>query len=556
MSLLDLPEDLTRHIAGWLSQTSLLNLAHTSRAMYTAIVPELYRHVLIDSSKRVFDEEQDAIYGGSGRQPVVIRSLFALTRFFKTLVLHPEFGRHLQRLHARTDFPDMPQCELSRFLEIIFPSLTNLLMLEWYAKECLLDAALLPLLPAFYRLQTLCGNLFISENFLKFPASSRLRELDVSNFTSHKMLAKIDLEQYPELRSLKIARAMFKVNQSAVVLAKHFNSLDNKAPASHLLPLFASVKHQIHLKSLTLSDIPLKLGDANILINSVNLCGLELFSLVNCLEWFPTEISHPGTVTIRRRTLPSQTFFKILEPYFNNLKLLHYDVCNNVCEDASVFSSLARFTNLKELGVCMHSFRRNGAIDLTPYINKLQPLAAKLERLEISFLFSGSPYGPMCPATSQTAHLKSLVALSNFKALKVLGIPVIMKQLPDLAETWTDSALEVLRLAVTDQLERPSACNDCSLRPVYDVYNSACLVSQEFFTCPTSFSSIVVDSNEQRYWNHALQCREKLLRLQYVRFDFKLLSLLFSCRTPDHIELKDGSFLNHYETLMHGIINR
>lgn len=521
------------------------------------MTPELYHHVLIDSSKRVFDEELDLLCldGRGRRNPVVIRSLFALSRFFKTLMLHPEYGRYLQQLRASETFPDMPQCELNRFLELISPSLTNLMVLEWYAQECPLNAQILHLLPSISRLHTLCGNFIMPDYFFRWPAASRLRELDVSNFTSPKALAQIDLAQYPELRSLKVARCSSSINTLvAVSSAKNYSSLDTLAPTSYLGPLLNLLRTRIRLKSLKLADLPVSCADADLVVNSICLSELELFSLVNCTEWFvPTEVSLPGTVAIRRGTPPSRTFFKRLSPHLSNLVLLHYDVSNNFCDNASIFGSLAQFTKLKKLAVRIHLYRSNGAVDLTPYINKIHRHATTLEHLDISCTLSDSPSGPVCPIQSQAAHVKLLVALSSFTKLKSLSLPVIAKQLPELAESWTNSELRVLRLAVTDQsLERLSTCNDCTFRPIYDVYNSACLVSQEFFACPTSFSSEVVDSNDQRYLTHTMRFRELLPHLAYVRFDFKLLSLLFNCRSTGQIELKDGSFLNQYESLVDG----
>ncbi|WPK23577.1 hypothetical protein PUMCH_000818 [Australozyma saopauloensis] len=561
MSLLDFPDELLLKVASLLPQKSLLNLSFTCRSIHTIVTPDLYLNVLINSSKRVFDEEFDIktkSFGCDLRPPVVIRSLFALSRFFKNLALNSRYASALRRLEVQGSFPDVPQHDLDCSLQAVFPLLVNLVVLRWYCENSPLDASLLNLLPSAESLQVLGGN-FMFNSFSSVPSESRIRILDVSNFGTSDVVAGIHLAHCPRLTSLKIARLPSKPNNALsekssspnVVNLSDSYSGGNKG-LSYVSALFLpKPSFALQLEELTLADISISAMDAELLSNSINLTLLKSFAIYNCVEM--VDLEHQTSHRVIRRTLPTNTFFKKIVSYLANLKLLVYDVKNNYCEDSSIFGSIAQIHALEELSMRMHLYRQNGKVDLTPFINKLQKHSASLERLELFCDFSEMPNGPLCSVFSQPVHIRSLVSLSNFTKLRILAIPIVQEQLLVLFESLPCESATILRLAVTDQqsFSSFSSCNSCTNGAMYEVYNSVCLVSQEFFSCPSTFGSKIVETGEQIYMDHANRYKEVAKRLEYVRFDFKSQSLLFDCRFPNKVITKDAIYLDHYDNLTH-----
>lgn len=549
-----LPDEILRKVAHSLPQKSLLKLAYASKRMFAIIIPELYQHVLVDSSNRVFDASQGLglveEHSPTGRPPVVVRSLYALTRFFRNLMLYPIYGGYLQYFELRR-LPDIPQYELDYFLEGIFPSLSNLVLLKCYSEQAPLNLKHLLLLPNFERLSILCGNfMFEDPDSATIPAASSLRHLDISNFGSYKVLRNIDTKDFSRLETLKLARLLSRSKPSLTILTSTDMFRDSRyyCPADYLLSFFNSILNPLTLRALTLSDLTLSLLDVKILSNSVNLASLVLLSLVNCLELFESDQSYSGDIQIVQRTLIADSFFRLLSQNLKSLQLLHYDLRNNFCEDFTVFSSICQIQSLKQLTVCLYLRRRRDPVDLSLFVNYLQPRATALERLDLACKVI-EPNGPIFLGQRQVVYIKSLRALASFYNLRILSIPVTKDQLHEVGDVLPEK-VKVLRLGVTDQLRlSTSSCHGCNNEIAYNVYNSTCLISHEYFSCPISFSAEVKDTYDRRYLRISDRYRKQKKNLEFVRFDFKILSMLFDCRRL-RIELKDPLFLHQFDALV------
>lgn len=566
MQLQNLPDELLRKITLFLPQRSLLSLGYSCKSLNALVIPELYLHVLINSTKRNFRDDDseilDCLFEGT-RPPIIIRSLYSLVLYFKNL-LNLGYAKYVESFEVNGTLPDIPIHDLDHFIRIIFPLLRKLRVMKWYDEDWPLDAEHLMLLPKYEQLKTLCGNFLFSNSASTLSLFSGLRHLDVSNFISHKALSTLNLDKFDNLTTFKIARFPSKSNlrfaeapQNSLVRAATSYECPGSYPSSYLSALFTHIKGPItNLSSLTLSDLSLFSSDASILALSVDLSLLQLLSIVNCYEVIECDNLPSHAVQVFRRTAPSNSFFRILAPHLSNIQLLHYDVKNNFCEDASIFSLLSEASSLKQLAIKMYLYRSNLIADLTPHLNKLQSLASTLERLEIMCDSIDIPSGPSCPRLSSAAHVRSLVAILSFTKLKVLTIPVINKQLPSIGDHLVKlERLKVLRLIVTDQpdFESPS-CNDCTANRVYDIYTTTCLISQDYFSCPTTFTSKIQEINTSKYVSHARNYCNSLAPIQFVRYDFKHLSLLMDCRNPDTIKPREGMLLDQFDAVVHNCL--
>ncbi|RKP31762.1 hypothetical protein METBISCDRAFT_26244 [Metschnikowia bicuspidata] len=465
----------------------------------------ILRNVVVDASKRVcgYLEEMCHVHIAGILPAVVIRSLFAPTRFFKNLFHFPELGGHVWRLAVEGLFPDIVQYELDLFLRHVLPCLASIQVFRWYTDQRPLSTECLLVLPHHARrhgwqlcLQCACFRLHAS------------LMLDLSNFGSDKALAHVDLNLFPAPQRVKVVRYALRTSlpfadvtlANVIRSANAFKCRGIDASLSYIEPLFAPS------------------SDADILLRAVHISSLRQLAIVNCMEL--------GLDT------PAHVLLKKLEPALSHLLLLHYDVRTD-CRDDSLFSCLSHCTRLQLLVVSLHLHRQNGVVDFTTHMKKTQALSASLLRLELSADFAESQHRPSCNACSQAVCVKSLVALSCLIQLRVLSLPVVLAQLQHLAELLEPlSRLAVLRVTVTTSARQKAL-------------HSACLIVQEYFTCPSTFSSAVLDSNEQKYLALATQYRLRLPNLAFVSFDFKMHSLIFDCRFHPKVALKDSTFLDH-----------
>lgn len=562
----DLPDEVICNVILFLPQRALLSLGYSCKSLYALVIPELYLHVLINSSKQNFRDDDSELLEGlceGKRPPVIIRSLYSLTRYFKNL-LYLDYTKYVKSFEVKGSLPDIAIHDLDFFISLIFPHLQKLQVLRWYDEERPLNADHLALLPSYDQLKVIGGNFTFTNSKLAVSPASELRCLDVSNFVSHNALSNLDLRKFESLNHLKVARFPSKSNfpfaeipQNSLARAATSYECPGSYPSSYFSALFKATSGPlINLSTLTLSDISLSASDASVLSTSVNLSSLRLLSIVNCYEIMDVDEFPSHSVQVFRRTAPRNSFFKILAPHLNKLMLLHYDVKNNFCEDSSIFSSLSQATNLKQLAIKMYIYKAIGVADLTPYFNKLQGLASTLERLEFFCDFIDAPNGSSCPRLDNAAHIRSLVSILEFILLKVLTIPVINKQLPFIGDHLSNlKSLKVLRLTVTDQpdFESPS-CNDCAVNRVYDVFTSTCLISQDYFSCPTTFTSKIQEINTSKYVSQTANYCNSLASLQFVRYDFKILSLLMDCRDPVSIKPRSEVILDNYDAIVYNCV--
>lgn len=565
----DLPVDVIVHMTQWLAQDDLVNFSLTNSHHYDIAHAKLYEVVVVDSSKRLFEDLSE----GSTRhlwfsshpfpgEPTVIRSLYALTKFLKNLATKQQYGRYVRYLIVEDKFPDMPELELTRYLQLVLPCLVNLQVLNWYAVHKPLDAKLVALLPHKEHLISLCGNFkFITSDF---PATSfsNLRQLDLSNVTSHKALQSINMARFPHLESLTLAKKPSKnmlhftsrvssCCQSA--LSNSVESLPFTESPSYISCLFANINQKkLHLTSLALKDISLDSKDAYLLLENIDISSLHKLCLDNCGEaLFDSEL-YVDSMAVRRRTPPSELFLDVLSRELSNLNSLNLDLSNELCYNRSTFKAISSITQLKHLGVHIKVFKTNDAINLAPLVDSLQVHGDTLEYLNLCCDVVESSIS-VCPKKNNRYSLKSVIGLSSLYKLKVLKLPLSFSQISDIANVLSSlTDLRLLQLGITDLACTASkaACSSCNETLIYALYNTNCLISQDYFNCPSSFTSKIEQTKTQEYLAYSKKFRSVFLKLQYLRFDLKSQSLLYDCRDAQ-IVAKDASLIDSYDSLVH-----
>lgn len=564
----DLPDDVILLICQWLAQAELLSLAFTTSHYYEVIHAKLYESIVVNSSRRLFDgvfDEKSHHHWFSSHvfpgNPTVIRSLYALKTFFKTVMKNPHYGRYVRQFVVEDQFPDMPDLELATYLRLVFPTFVNLQVLNWYAVHQPLNASLVKLLPRPEYLQTLCGNFqFVA---LEFPSSAFpcLGQLDLSNVSSHKTLQNIDMNKFPNLHSLTVAKRASKnmlqftsrvSNCCQSALDTSAESLPYSEPASYMSCLFSTIDtRKLQLSSLSLKDISLSSKDAYTLLGAIEVPSLHNLSLDNCGETlFDSTYSD---IPIRRRTPPPELFLDVLSQHLVHLDSLNLNLSNELCYNRSTFKAISRVLPLKRLGIHIKVFKNDDAINLAPLVDSIQPHSDSLEYLNLCCDVVESSVS-VCPKKNNRYSLKSVIGLSNLRKLKVLKLPLSYSQISDVANVLSPLAnLRLIQLGITDGGCTPSkaACDSCNETPIYGLYNNNCLISQDFFNCPTSFITNIEQNKTQDYSNFSKKFRYIFKLLQYMRFDLKNQSLLYDCQNVANIVAKDASLVDSFDSLVH-----
>lgn len=564
----DLPDDVILHTCRWLPQGDLLNLALSSSHYYEVIHAKLYEIVVIDSSRRQFDDvfdEKSRLYWFSSHafasEPTVIRSLYALKTFFRNLMKNPQYGRHVRQLVVHDEFPDIPELELASYLCLVLPSLVNLLVLNWYAVSQPLNAKLVKLLPHPENLVSLCGNFQFVASELPSDRFPCLGHLDLSNVSSHKALRNIDMDRFPNLHSLTLAKKpsnnmlqftsrVSNCCQSA--LNTSVESLPYGDPASYISCLFSTINpSRLQLSSLILKDISLSAKDGYLLLENIEVPHLQRLSLDNCGEALFE--SAYNEIPVRRRTPPPELFLDVLAKHLSHLESLNLNLSNELCYNRSTFSAIKTVLPLKRLGVHIKVFKSDEAINLAPLVDSLQSHCDSLEYLNLCCDVVESSVS-ICPKKNNRYSLKSVIGLSNLRKLKVLKLPLSYSQIGEVANVLSPlTNLHLLQLGITDGPCKASkaACSTCNETLIYALYNTNCLISQDYFNCPSSFISNIEQNKTQEYVNFSKKFRSIFKLLQYMRFDLKNQSLLYDCQDASNIIAKDTSLVDSYDSLVH-----
>lgn len=577
--LADLPVEILLHICRYLGQGDLVNLTLTNRHFFEVANAKLYEAVVVDSSKRLFEEFEGKtrhhwfISRGFLKEPTVIRSLYALTKFLRNLTGKKEYGRYLRCLVVEDEFPDMPELELTRFLQVVFPRLINVEVLNWYAVRKPLDAKILALLPHPEHLRSLCGNFQLVASEIPALLFTCLRQFDLSNVTSHRVLEKVELDMFPCLESLTLAKKpsrnmlhftsrVSSCCQSA--LSNTAESLPYNDPLSYISSLFSRFNGQkLQLTSLVLKDITLSSRDAYLLMENVDIPNLQKLSLDNCGEaLFGAESSlgsvsiHSDSFFVRRRTPPSELFLDVLASQLTGLTLLNLNLYNELCFNRSTFVAISKLLPLKHLGVHIKVFKSDGTINLAPLIDSLQPHANSLEYLNLCCDVVETSVS-VCPKKNNRYMLKSILGLSNLRRLKVLKLPLSFSQISDVANVLSPlESLQLLQLGITDLActKSKAACSSCNDTLIYALYNTNCLISQDYFNCPSSFTSKIEQNKTLEYGLYSQNFKSVLPELQYLRFDLKSQSLLYDCRDATNVMAKDSSLIESFDSLVQNYI--
>lgn len=575
--LLHLPTEILLHICQYLGQGDILNLTLVDHQLFEICNGKLYEVVVIDSLKRLLEEFEGKtrhhwfVSRGFSKEPTVIRSLYALTRFFKNLSQKPRLAQTLKCLVVEDEFPDMPELELSRFLLVVFPNLSNLETLNWYAVNRPLDARFLNLLPRREFLLSLCGNFQLLGQ--EFPALQLacLRHLDLSNVSSHGALKGISMDTFTSLESLTLAKKPsrnmlpFSSRVSSCcksALSNNVESLPYCDPLSYISSLFSNhTKQTLQLTSLLLKDLTLTSSDAFTLLENIDFLCLTDFSLDNCSESLFGPETSPGSIQIhsdlflvRRRTPPSQLFMDILVPHLHNLKLLNINLSNELCHNRSTFAAISKLPPLKKLGVHIRVFKPEDSINLAPLVNSVQRHKHSLEYLNLCCDVVETSVS-ICPKKNNKYDFKSISGISNLRNLKVLKLPLSFSQVPQMTQLLSPlQNLQLLQLGITDLAcsKSKAACGSCNDTLIYALYSTNCLISQDYFNCPSSFTSKIEQNKTQEYMLYTESFKERLGSLQYLRFDLKSQSLLYDCRTQ--ITAKDASLIESFDSLVSNYI--
>ncbi|OBA19405.1 hypothetical protein METBIDRAFT_222998 [Metschnikowia bicuspidata var. bicuspidata NRRL YB-4993] len=572
-----LPLDVLRDIGRWLPQNELLHLAFTCKRVYKALHAEIYRAVVLDSSKRVFGDdwpagrrvcsadEPDAVF-----EPVVIRSLFALTHFLKTLQAHPDYARLVSVLIARPQIPDMPELALHGLLQTVFPLLSSIRVLHWYLRSGPLQAQLLTLLPHPHHLQSLRGNFGRPTPAMFRSEYSTLRHVELSDFGPARSLQAIDFETLPRISSLTLSKTSSS-NQllfSSLLDACCQNALGPKAISmgpyinegntpTYVSALFSPPPTTpLLLRSLVLRGMCLKASDARLLLESIDCSSLRHLSLENCFETLFEDLPDNGPpanrIQIRRRRAPDVSFMDLLSEGLQKLQLLKISLSNEMCYNSATFRAISKMNGLSQLSVHLKTFCRNGPVDFTHLVDSLQSHKDTLRYLDICSNVVDEITAPPCPKNRNYYKLESILGLSHLRQLRFLRIPTTYSQIEKVPVVLSElENLKVVQLLVTD-LERtaPNPCNGCPNTTKSALCNFNSLIAQEFFTCANPFVNNLEHEQNMQHLQYATEYRNILSTLSYLRFDLKQVSQVFDCNSLNHIRLKGQMYVDNFDALI------
>lgn len=569
--LLDLPLDIILRVSTYLPQQDKLLLAKTCRELYHTLQPLMYEVIVLDSSKVHLNELQSFVNRHKWFKenkypcyPTMIRSLYALTRFLKHLSRKPQFCRYVKCLVALEHIPDMPHLELVGYLAGIFPKLVNLKTFQWYSVDQPLDADLMSSLPK--DIKTVCGNLQFSLAFSTFNVPESVEFLDISNFGCEKNL--YNLSGFPEkLTSLTVLKLVSSSSRmftsalspccSAVLSNTQENAYHLDAP-TYTSSLFnsSSLTSPIKLTSLKLKDISVSVCDAHILKNYVNLGSVESFALEDCTEVLFDHVLPNNYISLTssayiRRNAPAELFLDLLSPELTSLKLLHISMTNELYYNNCIIAFIASLTNLEHISVHLkYLYRPNEPVDLDSLVEALEKHAPTLRYLDVCFNTIENNVSPGHKKRQLSLSPKSFSRLSNFRYLEYLKIPIFADQVETLRETIKPlENLKAIQIGIID-LASQSASHGDTL--IYALYNTNCLISQDYFSSPSSFTSLIHDKKKNEYLQITEAFKNANPNMRLMRYDLKNQSLVYDC-TEAVAAAEDGAVEN-FDILVSSVI--
>ncbi|PVH18546.1 uncharacterized protein CXQ87_001477 [Candidozyma duobushaemuli] len=569
--MLELPSDIVLQIATYLPQEDKLALAKTCRELYTTLHASIYEVVVFDSSKvhlnglqgfvnrhKWFHELKFSCY------PTVIRSLYALTRFLKNLSKNPQYCKNIKCLVAMEQVPDMPHLELSGYLAQIFPQLVNLTAFQWYSIHQPLDADLVSLLPK--NIKKVCGNLQFSSAFSTFNVPESVEFLDISNFGCEKNL--YNLSGFPEnLTSLTVSKS---VSSNSRIFTSSLSSCcsavlsNTQEPSYHLdAPTYtsslfnsSSLDSPIKLESLKLKDISLSVCDAHILKNYVDLASLKSFSLEECTEVLFDHVLPQNYMTLSssayiRRNAPAELFLDLLVPELTALKSLHLSMTNEIYYNNCIIAFIASLSGLEHISIHLkYLYRPNEPVDLDALFEALESHSDTLKYLDVCFNTIENNVSPGQKKRQCSLSAKSFSRLQKLKKLEFLKIPVFRDQADLLRESLEPlENLKIVQVGFADSAANASNHGDTL---IYALYNTNCLISQDYFSSPNSFTSVIQDEKVNEYLEMSKKFKTALPRLRYIRTDLKNQSLVYDCNGT--VAAAEDGAVENFDTLVASVI--
>lgn len=521
-----LPPEIVLPLLLHIPQADFLHLAQTCRELHDLLIHKLYSAIVI--GKR--DVSGDSLHSGSlflarylpvapPRTPTVVTSLFALSQLFRTVIKKRTLATCIRYIVFTEAIPDIPSIELITFLSQIFPSLGQLQVLSWYA-DLPLDQQLLTLLPRPENLLSLCGNIQLCEQPLKF---ANLTHLDVSRFGAERYLDVVDLEDFPNLKALKLSKTASSCFSHCgsdlpdcceTALSGVVEAFPAREPGNAISRLFLLVKSRLVLTEFTLKDITVTSDDAKLLTKSVDLLALRSLTLNNCYECIFADTRAGFT----RRTPPQHMFLDILAPHLENLNTLLMSLPNDLCFNAPVISLISRISALEKLSMHLKYPQSSESLDLSDLVKAIQCHSHSLRHLDICCDKVRSAVA-VCPKKDIQIKLPLLVGLIKCSNLQYLKLPVTHSQLTELHKILKyHRKVETLEFSITD-ISKLSMCNSCNIpRPYLPV---SCLISQDYFSCPTQYTQAIFSNNSERYMPFCEKVAKELPRLRNIHLHLK-----------------------------------
>lgn len=399
-----LPEEIIDQVFDHLGQQDALEMSVVSSRFLDPAERKLYRSITVDRLCGL-DNNPD----GS----TVVRGLYALGALFRRLVENGRSAAGIRRLCFKS-LPDMPEFELNRYLEQIFPKLLRLESMRWSVVDTYLSGDLFQLLPML-RLSTLAANFKDFDLITTLIPSEllHLKELAIAGFNNRKSLDKINLLCCPNIEKLII--------------------LKNCCGSSYCLPdlieidpmetgYLSKVLTNVHLKltALVLKDITLTLADGCNLVNCVDLSRLQEFSIINCNEIYFDDHS------LIRTTPPQVSFLDIIAPHLHNVSLLTIDLSNELHYYEKTLKFISTIPSLKSLDVY---FRFKNNENLSYFFVRFMDVLSRHPLKSLSFNFEISNTNNK---SKNSFSARALQGLCNLVLLESLKLPLEQHQIVDL----------------------------------------------------------------------------------------------------------------------------
>lgn len=546
--LQELPLEILNQISYTLVPSDALHLAYTNKYLYSCLLPRLYSSLVIDSSKKNYQNQHLIKHKSYQRIPNIlkatssqtihstsIKSIYALRLVFKNLANHPSYASYIQILIIDNEFPDISNLEITHMLSQIMPLLTNLKVFHWFSLTKMIPFELLYELKFPNKLLELSGN-FIYTSQTNLAGFNNLKIINLSSFQNSANLAKFEnLASLPNLSKVIISKNFSCNNQLLSSKNITSNSLltipDSDPYLSVLFPQSSTKK--LNLSSFCLKDINLDLKDVDHLISNINLNHLNELSIKNCTEsFFHQNILINGL----RRNLPPVTFLDKLTPFLTNLTKLNLDLSNELYNNDSIFKFLSNLPKLTHLIIKLNFNQyENINYQLFKFFINLKPSLTYLNfDFDISSNIIYPPPNYAKPATFNYT-LSSIEKLSSLKNLYYLKFPILQFQIPQfLLLIKPLSKLSHLQLVLLQ-----SACETPS--PI--LTNN--LICQDYFN--TSFLLDYKLNQIDQFKIYALDFKQSLSNLKYLSFSKKDDHFVFDCIGQVHLNL---DLVNDFDHLL------